>query len=69
MLVQYNCHTKTKKHLKSKDSHILSISVAEDIIAVFENKITTRKTIAQIVNQTFDGSLIETGRIISKVEG
>jgi hypothetical protein len=36
---------------------------------VLEDKTTTRKIVAQIVNEEFNGGFIETGRVISKVEG
>lgn len=49
-LVEYNCHKKDKKSLTSTQNHILSIAVADKVIAVLENKLTTLKIVAEVAN-------------------
>jgi hypothetical protein len=55
-LIEYNCHKKEKKSLTSTDNHILSIAVAEKVIAVFENKLTIQKIVGEVSNEEMDGS-------------
>lgn len=57
-LVEYNCHKKEKKSLTSTHNHILSIAVADRVIAVLENKLTTQKIVAEVANEQMDGSEI-----------
>lgn len=64
-LVQFSCHKKAKRWVRTRKYNILSLTVAEDIILVLENKETQKKIVAQIVNEDFDGSEIEFGRMIS----
>jgi hypothetical protein len=68
-LVEYNCHKRTKRSLTSTRSHILSLAVADRVIAVLEDKFTTQKIVAEIVNEEMNGGEIETGRRISRAEG
>lgn len=69
MLVEYNCHRRIKKYLKSTRAHILSLAIAEGVIAVTEDKRTGKKLIVQVANEEFDGGEIVIGKRITKVEG
>ena len=49
-LIQYNCSTQLKSYLFSTKYMILSVTVAEDVICVLEDKSSSDKLIAQIIN-------------------
>lgn len=44
-LVEYNCHRKSTRSLVVSNSHILSLAVADRVIAVLENKLTLQKVV------------------------
>ena len=44
-LVEYNCHRKTSRSLVVSGSHILALAVADRVIVVLENKMTTQKVV------------------------
>lgn len=49
-LVEYNCHRKTTRSLVATNSHILSLAVADRVIAVLENKLTQQKVVVEVAN-------------------
>jgi hypothetical protein len=68
-LVQFNCHTGVRESLVCIHSHILTIAISEHILAVLENKLTGKKMVAQIANESFDDGEIEVSRNFSRMEG
>ena len=53
----------------STQSHILTISVADHILTVLENKFTGKKLVAEVANESLDGKEIIIGKRITRVEG
>ena len=68
-LVQYNCHSKVKTHIKSTNNHILSLAVSDQVIAVIESKMNAQKMIVEVSNELWAGEELIPGRRISKVDG
>lgn len=50
-VVEYNCHRRTSRSLTISHSHILSLAVADKVIAVLEDKLTTQKIVAEVANE------------------
>ena len=48
---------------------MISLAVAEEVIAVVESKTTSQKMVLGVTNEVWDGSEVQVGKRISRAEG